>query len=181
LRAAIAMLGLVALTFPTATAAPAGSAAATLAWGRFQPYAPGATAVTYNQILVPAGSRVSVLGLSGPHGTMVALAPHGLLPNREYGAHVHTRSCGPLPLDSGPHYQNVPDPVQPSTNPAYANRDNEVWLDFTTDAHGDALVSTAVDWTFTGRRAHSVVIHEHHTHTGGAAGARLACVKADFS
>ncbi|GAA4804535.1 hypothetical protein GCM10023353_03860 [Tomitella cavernea] len=61
-------------------------------------------------------------------------------PGRDFGAHAHTKPCGPEPSDSGPHYQNVQDPAatadSPSTDPAYANPQNEVWLDFTTDGSG---------------------------------------------
>jgi Cu-Zn family superoxide dismutase len=68
----------------------------------------------------------------------------------------------------------------PSADPAFANPDNEIWLDFTTDATGAAIALTTVDWTFTGRQARSVVIHEHRTQHGGAAGARVACLNVDF-
>lgn len=189
-RVTVAVLGLIVLIVPAAGAVqappppPPAHAGITLVWGTFQGFAAGATAVTYDEALVPVGAVASVLGLSGPHGTLVTLSVKGLVPNREYGAHVHTRSCGADPADSGPHYQNVVDPHQPSTDPAYANRDNEIWLDFTTDAGGTGVGLTHVDWMFGDRGARSVVIHEHHTHTGegeaGTAGARLACVNADF-
>jgi Cu-Zn family superoxide dismutase len=188
-RILLAVLGLVALMALTVTAVwaappPPPSAAVTLAWGTFERFTPSATAVTYSPSLVPEDARISVVSVSGPHGTLLILAPHGLLPNREYGAHVHARTCGALPSDSGAHFQNVPDPFQPSVDQAYANPANEIWLDFTTDAAGNAIASSTVDWTFAGRDAHSVVIHEHHTHTGtgqaGTAGSRLACLKANF-
>lgn len=181
-------LALLAITIPTAAAVPdsppADHAAIRLVLGSFQRFAPEARAITYNPSLVPIGAQASVLAVSGPHGTIVSLLPQGLVPNRAYGAHVHTRTCGPSPSDSGPHYQNIPDPHQPSTDPAYANPANEIWLDFTTDPAGNAVAMTKVDWTFTERHAHSVVIHEHHTHTGegeaGVAGARLACLKVEL-
>jgi Cu-Zn family superoxide dismutase len=159
----------VALVQPAFGAQQAG---VTVVAGTFGSYTPGTRAVTYNPALVPFGAKASALGLTIPTGTVVTLAVHGLVPNRMYGAHVHTRSCGP--------YQNVVDPHQPSADPAYANPRNEIWLDFSTDAHGNAFALSTVDWTFTDRHAHSVVIHEHHTHTGGAAGARLACLNANF-
>jgi Cu-Zn family superoxide dismutase len=159
-------------------------AATRLVLGTFGPFTPEARAVTYSQALVPAGATAAVVGTSGPHGTIVTLAVRGLVPSRGYGAHVHTRTCGPAPADSGPHYQNVPDPRQPSVDPAYANPANEIWLDFTTDPAGNGAALSTVNWTFAGRQARSVVIHEHHTHTGdgqaGTAGARLACVKVEF-
>ncbi len=148
--------------------------------GEFEPYHPGAQAVTYNQVKVPVGSRAAVIRFSTGGSTVVALFVQGLLPHRSYGAHVHVKPCGPLPDDSGPHFQNVPDPVQPSVDPAYANPRNEVWLDFTTDAWGSAFVVSTVPWTFKGRPAGSVVIHDHHTQVGGNAGPRLACLTKKF-
>ncbi len=143
----------------------------------------GDAAITYRPDLVPEGARATVLGLPMA-GTTVLLSVRGLVPDRHYGAHVHTKPCGPAPADSGPHYQDQVDPVQPSTDPAYANPDNEIWLDFRTDAHGAAFTSSTVDWTFGERRGASVVIHETHTHTApgeaGTAGARLACLTVRF-
>ncbi len=183
-RVVVAVLGFLALIVPAvllvAPASGAQQAGVTVVWGTFGSYAPGSAAVTYNPALVPFGAKASTFGLSVPHGTVVTLAVNGLLPDHEYGAHVHTRPCGADPADAGPHYQNVVDPHQPSTDPAYTNPSNEIWLDFTTNAHGNAFTMSTVDWSFTDRHAHSVVIHEHHTHTGGAAGARLACVNANF-
>jgi Cu-Zn family superoxide dismutase len=142
------------------------------------------TAVTYRPELVPAGARVTVLGLPMADSTTVVLSVRGLVPGRHYGAHVHTKPCGPAPTDSGPHYQDQVDPVQPSTDPAYANPYNEIWLDFATGEQGAAFTSSTVDWTFGERRGASVVIHETHTHTApgtaGTAGARLACVSVAF-
>jgi Cu-Zn family superoxide dismutase len=114
----------------------------------------------------------------------VLLSVQGLLPQRQYGAHVHVKACGPNPADSGPHFQNVPDPVQPSVDPKYANSHNEVWLDLTTDRTGNGVAFARVPWGFGARRAGSVVVHATHTHTdpghAGTAGARLACLNAEF-
>lgn len=141
-------------------------------------------AITYRPDLVPAGARATVVGLPLAERTTVVLSVRGLVPDRHYGAHVHTKPCGAAPADSGPHYQDQVDPVQPSTDPAYANPDNEVWLDFATGGHGGAFTSSTVDWTFGERRGASVVIHETHTHTApgeaGTAGARLACLTVAF-
>jgi Cu-Zn family superoxide dismutase len=150
----------------------------------FQPYRPGVRAVTYNRRLVPAGARAKITVVSRDGATTTRLTVRGLVPNRAYGAHAHTNPCGPNPTDAGPHYQNAPDPVQPSVDPGYANPRNEIWLDFTTDARGDATAVSTVPWRFTTRHAHSVVVHTMHTHTGpghaGDAGARLGCVNVDF-
>jgi superoxide dismutase, Cu-Zn family len=146
-------------------------------------FQPDAGAVTYSP-LVPSGAQLAVLAVSTSKSTSVLLSVQGLLPHRAYGAHVHVKPCGPAPADSGPHFQNVPDPVQPSVDPKYANPRNEIWLDFTTDPTGNAVTVSHVPWGFGDRMAGSVVIHETHTHTdpghAGTAGARLACLNAEF-
>lgn len=154
--------------------------------GRFAPVG-GTTippAVTYDLVKVPEGSHVRVMERVGQGGTTMELRVRGLLPDRAYGAHVHTRPCGAKPEDSGPHYQNVPDPVQPSTDPEYANPHNEVWLDFTTDERGSAAAVSRNTWRFRAGGARSVVIHEHHTDSApghaGMAGDRLACLSVDL-
>nr|WP_229820929.1 superoxide dismutase family protein [Streptomyces ruber] len=142
-------------------------------------------AITYERAAVPKGSRAVVAEWLNRDGTTtVDLAVKDLEPNRTFGAHVHTRPCGPKPDDSGPHYQNRVDPVQPSVDPRFANRRNEVWLDLTTDAGGDGGARATVDWRFRTGQAGSVVIHEHATltHPGhaGTAGSRLACITVPF-
>ncbi|QUQ65457.1 superoxide dismutase family protein [Kutzneria sp. CA-103260] len=169
----------------TATADPTPPAHTAYTSADFENYRPDAKAVTYSPDLVPVGSTATVAATPSPNGTTtVVLYVEGLLANHQYGAHVHQRSCGRTPEDAGPHYQNTPDPVQPSVNPAYANPQNEIWLDFTTDRHGNAWSISSVNWQFTQRHAGSVVIHTEHTHTdpgsAGTAGARLACVTVDF-
>jgi Cu-Zn family superoxide dismutase len=156
-----------------------------LAVGRFEPYAKGREAITYDQKLVPANAMAAVSYVPGADGhTQVMLRTRGLLPNRKYGAHAHVNQCGAKGDDAGPHYQNMKDPVTPSVNPKYANPQNEIWLDFTTDAKGNGFAKSAVAWRFTDRQAKSVVIHAEHTHTGaghaGQAGPRLACLDVAF-
>jgi len=106
------------------------------------------------------------------------------VPNRTFGAHAHAMRCGPTGEAAGPHFQNMADPVKPSVNPQFANPSNEIWLDFTTDAHGNATATSTVPWTFGNPRASSVVIHADRTQTvpgkAGTAGARLACVSVGF-
>lgn len=141
----------------------------------------GTGAVNHRPDLVPPGARITVVGMApGAGGTSVLLVARGLLPGREYGAHVHVAACGPDPADAGPHYQDRPDPVQPSTDPAYANPDNEVWLDLTTDDGGNGFAAATVEWVFREGGPRSVVLHETHTGTdpghAGTAGDRLACV-----
>lgn len=145
-------------------------------------------AFTYDEVAVPVGATVNVESEEENGRTTVTFSARGLAPNRDFGVHVHTRACGPQPSDSGPHYQNVLDPAAtaeaPSSDPAYANPQNEVWLDVTTDASGHAQASTAVEWEFRDGEANSLVLHAQHTMTGpgqaGMAGDRLACVDEEF-
>lgn len=142
-------------------------------------------AVTYEHKKVPVGARISVAQWASETGMTIRLKVQGLKPHRTYGAHVHTKPCGPKPDDSGPHYQNRVDPKQPSVDPAYANPHNEVWLDFTTDAKGNAHAASQHSWWFREGAARSVVIHDHRTTTGpghaGTAGDRLGCLTVPFA
>ncbi|WP_331477161.1 superoxide dismutase [Amycolatopsis sp. CA-230715] len=177
-------------TTGVAVAAPARSAGHghghhIYARGTFALYTPGANAITHDPKLAPVGSKVVVSGYTNAHRTKTRLYVKGLLPDREYGSHAHSKPCGEKAADSGPHHQHVQDPVQPSVDPKYANPDNEIWLDFTTDHDGTGYAESTVDWGFDGERhAQSVVIHETHTHTepghAGMAGARLACINVGF-
>jgi Cu-Zn family superoxide dismutase len=153
--------------------------------GTFGEFSPGATAVTYQPMLVPDGAHAEVRSRSSRiFGTGTALAVQALLPRHEYGAHVHTNACGATGDAAGPHYQHIQDPVTPSVDPAYANPRNEIWLDFTTDRLGNGFALADAGWTFGARHPKSVVIHEMHTHTepgkAGTAGMRLACVNVPF-
>ncbi|MGW3993034.1 superoxide dismutase [Amycolatopsis sp. NPDC004772] len=173
----------VAVLAPGVAAASPSPVRFTTAHGTFTAAAPGAPAVTYRPDLVPAGAQAHVFGVSAA-GTTTLLFVTGLWPGRTYGAHAHTQPCGATGDAAGPHFQHVPDPVKPSVDPAYANPRNEIWLDFTTDRAGTGFARSTVDWTFAGRRAKSVVVHETHTHSdpghAGTAGARLACLNVDF-
>jgi Cu-Zn family superoxide dismutase len=145
----------------------------------------GGPAVTYDEQLVPAGARGAVQSRSGEGTTTVMLAARGLEPNRVYGAHVHTEPCGDEPDAAGPHFQYAPDPVQPSVDPTFANAQNEIWLDLTTDETGAGSAESTVAWTFPpDRRPRSVVIHTDPTSAepgrAGDAGGRVACISADF-
>ena len=141
-------------------------------------------AITYADDLVRVGARVAVSAESAGGNTTVRLAVRGLQPGRIYGAHAHDLPCGPDGEAAGAHFQHQPDPQQPSTDPVYANPDNEVWLDLTTDAAGAATTEVTLPWQFTDRRPRSVVIHAEPTRTGageaGTAGQRAACITVDF-
>jgi Cu-Zn family superoxide dismutase len=153
--------------------------------GTFGPYTNGAAAVGYDPALVPAGATATITITPTAPGTQMRLVVTGLRPRRAYGAHLHTNPCGPVGSAAGPHYQHQPDPAAsaspPSVNPSYANPHNEVWLDFTTDASGDATSVATQPWKFdTGSRPRSLVIHAESTKTAaghaGDAGARVACL-----
>lgn len=137
-------------------------------------------AITYDTKRVPAGARLATSAKVENGRTTVTLTVTGLLPGTKYGSHVHTKPCGAKPADSGPHYQHEKDPVSPSVDPKFANPDNEIWLDLTTDDKGAATSSATVGWEFRKGEANAVVVHASHTHTeagkAGTAGDRLACL-----
>ncbi|MFD4674033.1 superoxide dismutase family protein [Lentzea sp. NPDC058450] len=140
--------------------------------------------ITYDVARIPVGAKLST-GSSVANGqTSVELTVSGLLPNTQYGAHVHTKPCGAKGADAGPHYQNEKDPVSPSVDSKYANAENEIWLDFTTDASGTATGKAGVKWEFRKGEANSVIVHATHSSTehgkAGTAGDRLACLTAGF-
>ncbi|SDT61677.1 superoxide dismutase family protein [Actinoplanes derwentensis] len=156
--------------------------------GTFQSWRAGATAVTYDPAMVPAGARARVAVDHTTTGVRVTLLVTGLRPGHAYGAHLHTGRCGSAPADAGPHYQHRRDPAaapgRPSVDPAFANARNEIWLDLITDVNGVGRAVTAQDWAFDASRPPwSLVLHAEHTHTvpgqAGTAGARLACLTRD--
>jgi Cu-Zn family superoxide dismutase len=171
--AALAAAGVVAFS-GVATASPVHTAAT---FG----VTPGS--YSYNTTYVPAGARAQVQAVATADGrTIVVLHVYGLVPDRDYGAHAHKFACGPLATDAGGHFQYVPGGA---TDPAFANAQNEIWLDLHTDSEGDGSSMTIVDWQFPAdRRAHSVVLHDHHTDTeegtAGTAGPRYGCLTVDF-
>ncbi|MFC7341505.1 superoxide dismutase family protein [Saccharopolyspora griseoalba] len=153
--------------------------------GTFQKYQPTVSAITYDPEQVPIGSRIKVSSQQVDGKTRVALEAQGLRPDRDYGAHVHVNQCGQEGDEAGPHYQEKPDPVKPSVDPAFANPQNEVWLDFRTDAQGNGKSTAEGSWSLSSRGdAQSVVLHAHRTSSAhgeaGEAGDRLACITADF-
>ena len=146
----------------------------------------GSGAVSYNPAVAPAGAHLSVTIDDADGSTVVALDVEGLLPDRGYAAHAHVKPCGATGADAGPHFQHAVDPAagpdQPSTDPAYANPDNEVWLDLHTDADGAGHAETELPFAFAANRSpRSIVVHEAEataTHAGhaGTAGDRAACI-----
>ncbi|GLW12331.1 hypothetical protein Misp01_74590 [Microtetraspora sp. NBRC 13810] len=147
--------------------------------GTFKPYSEGAKAVVYDKKLAPEGAKADITVDSSGQETTSKLTVAGLLPDRKYGSHLHTKSCGAKPDDSGPHFQHMP-AQGPSPHTA-ANPTNEVWLDFTTDASGAATAEAKQPWGLSpDRLPKSLVIHaEETTPTGpkaGTAGDRVACL-----
>jgi superoxide dismutase, Cu-Zn family len=146
-------------------------------------------AFTYNPALAPEGADLSVDVETAAGTTEVALDVEGLLPNRGYAAHAHVNPCGATGDAAGPHFQNRVDPAaapgKPSTDPAYANPENEIWLDLRTDGEGSGEATATVPFLFTDRAPASIVIHEAETTAtapgqAGSAGARLACITVPF-
>ena len=193
--------GTPAATAPSTPAAPPASAAAPTtsgggggagaeAEGVLAPPERATTAFTYNPALAPEGATVEVEADGRGGSTEIRLDVDGLLPNRGYAAHAHANACGPTGDAAGPHFQNDVDPAaapgKPSTDPAYANPQNEIWLDLRTDGNGDGESRAEVPFAFSGRAPASVVIHEAEaTNTGpgqaGTAGARIACLNVPFA
>jgi Cu-Zn family superoxide dismutase len=147
---------------------------------------PASKAITYNSDLAPIGAAMTARLIPSSDGsTRAELTVFGLLPNRGYAAHAHTRSCGAAADAAGPRFQNHLDPAAtrqaPSSSPRYANPNNEIWLDVRTDETGAGISSTTVPFVFTDRAPGSIVLHEAMrtlTDPGhaGNAGAPIACL-----
>lgn len=147
--------------------------------------APGAKAITYNPALAPTGAQLTARLTPSGESTAAEFTAAGMVPSRSYAVHAHTTACNVNPDSAGPHYQDRVDPAAtlqaPSTNPDYANPQNEIWLDLRTDASGSGSTRTTVPFVFTGRGPGSIVVHEEaQTATGpgraGQAGGRVACL-----
>ncbi|MFD0277147.1 superoxide dismutase family protein [Kitasatospora sp. NPDC127111] len=136
------------------------------------------TAISHAPDLVPYGSHVRVVvDRTLPGRTVLTLTATGLAPDHEFPAHLHTGSCGADPAASGPHYQDVADPVRPSTDPAFANDRNELRLTLRTDHRGDGSAAAAVSWQPRPGEARSLVLHAGTPAGPHGAGDRAACVK----
>ena len=145
----------------------------------------GGPALTYTPAAAPVGARVALEVTPGAGSTTATFRVAGMLPSRGYAVHAHVRPCGPTGNDAGPHFQNRIDPAgtpqAPSTDHAYANPQNEFWLDLRTDAAGAGTATATVPFGFVDRAPASVVVHEKEmTATAhgqaGTAGGRLACL-----
>ncbi|WP_441246093.1 superoxide dismutase family protein [Kitasatospora sp. McL0602] len=137
-------------------------------------------AISYAPDLVPYGSHVHVTVLRSEGRTTVEVELTGVAAGRTFPAHAHTGRCGAEAAASGPHYQDQVDPVQPSTDPAYANDRNELRMAVRTDDQGAGTATAEVPWSFRPGEARSIVLH-----AGTPAGAhgpadRVACVDVDL-
>ncbi|TDC98540.1 superoxide dismutase [Nonomuraea deserti] len=130
------------------------------------------SAIAYDRKLAPKGAQASVTVESSGDETTTSLVAEGLLPDRRYGVHLHTKPCGKKPDDSGPHYQHHPGKINP---------ESEVWLDIRTDDEGAGRSTARNDWALDpARLPGSLVIHAKPTTPkgpkAGVAGDRIACV-----
>ncbi|GGM30361.1 superoxide dismutase family protein [Dactylosporangium sucinum] len=165
-------------------AASVSGPAAVVVKGTFTPASgapPGTTAFLYDPSVVKGtGSAQLAIREDGGH-TKVRLDVNGFVPNRGFGAHLHAKPCGPSPEAAGGHFQHQPDPSPGAADPQYANPNNEIWLDFTTNDQGHGEATAEQDWELTPEhRPGSLVIHAATTMTSpgvaGTAGARVACM-----
>ncbi|MQA13740.1 MAG: superoxide dismutase family protein [Pseudonocardiaceae bacterium] len=157
--------------------------------GALQPPEAAQGAVTYDPAAAAAGAQLSVSAQESGGATAVELTATGLSPDRGYAVHAHTDPCGATGDAAGPHFQHRVDPAatpqQSSTDPAYANPDNEIWLELRTDPTGAGQASTTVPFVFSERAPASVVLHEEPTTAAapgeaGSAGGRVACLTVPF-
>jgi Cu-Zn family superoxide dismutase len=118
-------------------------------------------------------------------GSTAELTVFGLLPNRAYVAYAYAKACGATADAAGRRFQYHLDPAAstktPSTNPKYANPENEIWLDVRTDVAGAGNSRTKVPFSLSDRTPGSFVVHDAARNSTGQvpaskAGARVACL-----
>ncbi|MDF5757239.1 hypothetical protein [Spongiactinospora sp. TRM90649] len=99
--------GAAATESPTAspTASPSGATIRLSGEGTFAPYKEGEKAIVYDEKLVPSGAKADVSVKTEGEETISKLDVEGLLPDRQYGAHLHVNPCGQTPDSSGPHFR----------------------------------------------------------------------------
>jgi|SRR5690606_34434948 Cu-Zn family superoxide dismutase len=129
-------------------------------------------AIAYDRKLVPGGAQASLTAESSGGQTITSLVVEGLRPGRAYGAHLHTQPCGRTGDAAGPHYQH---------RSGQASADNEIWLDFKTDADGAGRATARHPWSIDpANPPRSLVLHAEPTKStgpeAGSAGDRIACL-----
>ncbi|MQA12940.1 MAG: superoxide dismutase [Pseudonocardiaceae bacterium] len=153
--------------------------------GTLAPPESAGDAYTYDPALAPVGAQLVATVTEAASSTTVKLEATGLLPDRGYAVHAHVNPCGATGDAAGPHFQNRIDPAatpqQPSSDPTYANPQNEIWLDLRTNGQGAGSSIAEVPFTFTDRAPASIVVHEAMSTAtaageAGSAGDRLACL-----
>lgn len=160
-------LRVTAVAAVSATVLLIGSPAALAAGGHISADGP---LVSYDPVAVPAGATAHVDAVyTGDGRSIVTLHVSGLLPDKTYDAHAHVNVCGAAGADAGGHFQH--DVAAGATNT------NEIWLGFTTNAAGNGLARTVVEWQFTDRHAQSVIIHDP---AGAPANKRVGCLTVGF-
>lgn len=116
---------------------------------------------------------------AGTHAVLVVTGLAESAAGTTLGAHVHSGSCvAGQPATAGPHY-NTEGPTG-AANPALADEEHEVWLDFTVNPGGFGIGWASVPFVIPAGGAHAVVIHRDPTGAGGVAGPRLACLPVEF-
>jgi Cu-Zn family superoxide dismutase len=140
-------------------------------------------AISYNPDLAPIGAAMTATVIPTSEGSTAELTVFGLLPNRSYMTYAYTKACGATADAAGRRFQNHLDPAAraqaPSTNPEYANPENEIWLAVRTDAAGAGNSRTTVPFVLSDRTPGSFVVHDavlSPTKDEGTVGARVACL-----
>lgn len=73
---------------------------------------PTSKVTTYNSNLAPLGAAITAIVIASANGSTTAqLTVAGLLPNRGYAVHAHTKACGATADAAGSHFQNHIDPA----------------------------------------------------------------------
>lgn len=146
--------------------------------------------VTYDPDAAPIDAELAVTVTQEGSSATFLLEVTGMQPDRGYAVHAHVNPCGDTGDAAGPHFQNEVDPAAtpdaPSVDPAYANPQNEVWLDIMTDADGAGTSEATAPFAFNDEAPASIVVHaEMMTATArgeaGSAGDRLACLDMPLS
>ena len=139
-------------------------------------------AITYNPALAPFGAALTAAVVPTSEGSTAEFTVLGLLPNRSYAVYAYTKPCGVTADAAGARFQYHPDPATSaqalSTNPEYANPENEIWLDVRTDTAGAGTSHTTVPFVLTDRVPRSMVVHDKPIEPGqaGTKASRIACL-----
>lgn len=139
-------------------------------------------AMTYDPALAPFGAALTAAVIPTSEGSTAEFTVLGLLPNRSYAVYAYTKPCGVTADAAGTRFQYRPDPATSgrarSTDPKYANPDNEIWLGVRTDTAGAGTSHTTVPFVLTDRVPRSMVVHDKPIEPGqaGTRDLRIACL-----